>query len=197
MTHVYFIRHAEPNYENHDDATRELTAKGLADRQLVTDFLAERDVDVVLSSPFRRAVDTVRDFADRYGLSVTTVEHFRERQVDGGWIEDFTAFSQRQWADFRYKLPGGESLEEVQRRNIAALEQVLRQHRDKTIAIGSHGTALSTIIHFYQPDFGFEDFQRIQALMPWVVHFTFDGKTCTAIDAFDLFTGELTVLYCA
>ncbi len=29
MTILYFIRHAEPNYENHDDFTRELTHKGL------------------------------------------------------------------------------------------------------------------------------------------------------------------------
>ncbi len=29
MTHIYFIRHAEPNYKNHDDLNRELTEKGL------------------------------------------------------------------------------------------------------------------------------------------------------------------------
>lgn len=28
MTNVYFVRHAQPNYENHDDLTRELTEKG-------------------------------------------------------------------------------------------------------------------------------------------------------------------------
>lgn len=197
MTHIYFVRHAQPNYENHDDASRELTAKGLADRQLVTRLLSRREVDIVLSNPFRRAVDTVRDLADHCGLPVITVADLRERQVDSGWIRDFNTFSRRQWADFHYKLPGGESLEGVQRRNIAALEQILCQHRDKTIVIGSHGTALSTIIHYYQPDFGFEDFQRIQALMPWVVHFTFDGIQCTAIDAIDPFTGERTALYCA
>ena len=27
MTTVYFVRHAQPNYENHDDLTRELTEK--------------------------------------------------------------------------------------------------------------------------------------------------------------------------
>ncbi|MDQ0262636.1 2,3-bisphosphoglycerate-dependent phosphoglycerate mutase [Streptococcus dysgalactiae] len=28
-TLLYFIRHAEPNYDNHDDVTRELTEKGI------------------------------------------------------------------------------------------------------------------------------------------------------------------------
>ncbi len=41
-TRVYFIRHAEPNYNNHDDMTRELSEKGLKDRVLVTEFLRDR-----------------------------------------------------------------------------------------------------------------------------------------------------------
>lgn len=54
MTTVYFVRHAEPNYENHDDMSRELSAKGLEDRKLVTKFLYDKAVDIVLSSPFKR-----------------------------------------------------------------------------------------------------------------------------------------------
>ena len=65
MTTIYFIRHAEPNYENHDDMTRELSAKGLKDRKLVTGFLADKQIDVVVSSPYKRAIDTIRDFADK------------------------------------------------------------------------------------------------------------------------------------
>lgn len=196
MTHIYFIRHAQPNYDNHDDFSRELSPQGLADRALVTDFLAQREIDLVLSSPFKRAVDTVKDFADRYHLPITTVDDFRERKVDSGWIEDFRSFSEKQWADFRYRLRDGESLGEVQKRNIAALKRVLKKHPDKTIAIGSHGTALSTIINYYEPSFRFKDFERIRPIMPWVVHFTFDGTDCIAIDEIDLFTNTHSVIYC-
>ena len=196
MTHIYFIRHAEPNYDNHDDVSRELSPKGLADRTLVTDFLADRSIDLVLSSPFKRAVDTVQDFSDRYNLPITTVDDFRERRVDSGWIEDFHSFSMKQWEDFSYKLQDGESLGEVQKRNIAALKKVLKKHVDKTIAIASHGTALSTIINYYEPSFRFADFERIRPIMPWVVHFTFDGTTCMAIDEYDLFTNSYSVIYC-
>lgn len=44
MTNVYFVRHAQPNYENHDDLTRELTENGLQDRKLVTEFLRDKEV---------------------------------------------------------------------------------------------------------------------------------------------------------
>ena len=145
MTHIYFVRHAQPNFENHDDFSRELSPKGLADRTLVTDYLQDKGVTAVLSSPYRRAVDTVAPLAEELGLIVVTREDFRERKVDSAWIEDFDGFTRRQWADFDYKLSDGESLREAQERNLRALREVLEQFADKTVAIGSHGTALSTI----------------------------------------------------
>lgn len=186
MTNVYFVRHAQPNYENHDDMTRELTEKGLRDRKAVTAFLMDKDIDAVLSSPYRRSVDTVKEFADAKGFPVTVVEDFRERRIDSVWIEDFDTFCRRQWEDFTYKLSDGESLGEVQARNIAALEAVLAQYEGKNVVIGSHGTALSTIVNYYDPTFGHGQFEAIRGLMPWVVKFTFEGKTCTVIEKIDV-----------
>lgn len=79
MTTVYFIRHAEPNYNNHHDETRELTEKGLRDRKLVTDFLRDKRIDVVLSSPYKRSVDTVKDFADKFDHQIEIISDFREK----------------------------------------------------------------------------------------------------------------------
>lgn len=160
MTKIYFVRHAEPNYNNRDDMSRELSAKGMADRELVTQFLSDKNIDVVLSSPYKRAVDTVAHFADSKGLNIEIVDDFRERKVDGDWVEDFTSFSKAQWADFDYKLSGGESLNEVQRRNISALNTILEKYKGKNIVIGSHGTALSTIINYYDKSFEYEDFEK-------------------------------------
>lgn len=178
MTTVYFVRHAEPDFTVHDDRTRPLTEKGLADAGRVTVFLENKGIQVVFSSPFLRAVDTVRDFAERKKLPVNIVEDFRERKVDSTWIEDFTSFTKRQWEDFDYRLSDGESLREVQERNIRALEEVLRNQEGKNILIGTHGTALSTIINYYRNSFGYEDFNKIRGIMPWIVEMDFEKKEC-------------------
>lgn len=191
MTKVYFVRHCEPNYNNRDDMTRELTAKGMADRELVTQFLSDKNITVVLSSPYKRAVDTVAHFADSKGLNIEIVDDFRERNVDSVWIEDFVAFSKAQWADFDYKLSDGESLNDVQSRNISALAKVLEKYKDRNIAIGSHGTALSTIINYYNNSFGYEDFGKIRTVMPWVVEMTFQNENCVLIKSFDIATKEI------
>ena len=182
MTVIYFIRHAEPNYNNHDDLTRELSEKGLEDRKLVTKFLNNKNIDLVLSSPYKRAIDTVKEFADANILKIGIVEDFRERKIDSKWIEDFTGFSKKQWEDFDYKLSDGESLSEVQSRNIAALNQVLIDYEDKNIVIASHGTALSTIINYFDPSFGHSNFEEIRTVMPWIVKFTFEGDQLIDMD---------------
>lgn len=187
MTNVYFIRHAEPNYDNHDDESRELSCKGLQDRKLVTRFLSDKHIDVVLSSPYKRAIDTVSDFAEFANLEIEIVPDFRERRVDSEWIPNFNAFCKQQWEDFNYKLSDGESLKEVQSRNIKALTGVLEIFRGKSIVIGSHGTALSTIINHYDKSFGYSDFENIKGLMPWVAAFTFDDDVCVNIKSYDLF----------
>lgn len=190
MTELFFIRHCQPNYDNHDDLTRELSLKGLEDTRLVTAYLRDKGIDTVLSSPFKRAVDTVKPFAQSAGLSVATLEGLRERRIDSGWIQDFDSFTRRQWEDFAYKLPDGDSLEDVQERMLASLEGILKTYADKRIAVGSHGTALSVLVHAFRPSFGYEGFNRIRGLMPWAVHFTFDGPSCARVEEADLFTGE-------
>lgn len=186
MTTVYFVRHAQPNYDNHDDLTRELTPQGLQDRLKVVEALKDIPVHAVLSSPYKRAVDTVQPLADRLGLPVETDADFRERKVGEGWLENFTTFAKSQWADFDFALEHGESLRQVQRRNMAALERALAAYPGKIMVIGSHGTALSTLVEYYAPGFGYEGFDRIRNIMPWVVRFTFEGRTCVGVEEIPL-----------
>jgi len=190
MTTIYFIRHAEPNYNNHDDLTRELSAKGLEDRKLVTEYLRDKSIQVALSSPFKRAVDTIKDFVDGENLLIETIDDFRERKIDSVWIEDFNTFAKAQWADFDYKLSDGECLREVQERNISALHEVLMRYKDKNIIVGSHGTALSTIINYFSPEFGYEQFEEIRGLMPWIVKFEFENEECKKLQQYNVFTQE-------
>ena len=184
MTQIYFVRHAEPNYRNHDDAARELSPRGQEDCRLVTEFLLDKGVSVVFSSPYRRALDTMRPFACAARLPIQHVADFRERRVDDKWIDDFDDFCRRQWADFEYRLPGGESLREVQQRNVAALQEVLLRYENQRIAIGGHGTAIASVLNHYDPSFGHAQFEHIRRLTPWIVRLDFEGDTFLGWEGF-------------
>jgi 2,3-bisphosphoglycerate-dependent phosphoglycerate mutase len=189
MTTIYFVRHCESDTSIRDDRIRPLTTKGLADRELVTAFLQDKGIDVVLSSPYRRAYDTISDFANKAGLQIHGVEDFRERKAGNVWLPDdeFWQYIRRKWSDFSYKLADGESLAEVQERNIAALNDVLDKYKDKNIVIGTHGTALSTIINYYDCTYDFADFMAMVNIMPWVARMVFNDTDCAAIEKIDLF----------
>ena len=74
----------------------------------------------------------------------------------------------------------------MQKRNIKALEEVLEKYNNKNIVIGSHGTALSTIVNYYDNSFSYENFEAIVGVMPWVVKFIFEDKKCISIEEIDM-----------
>lgn len=182
---IYFVRHCEPNYDNHNDQERELTAKGLLDCQKITQFFKDKKVDAIYASTFKRAYDTVKDLADDKGLSIIQQEEFCERKISDEWIDDFNTFAQKQWQDFNYALPNGESLKQVQIRHLTALNALLKSTHS-VIVIGSHGTALSALIHYYEPTFDYQAFCQIKSLFPFIVKMTFDDNTCQAIALYDI-----------
>lgn len=186
MTTVYFVRHAASDHAAQDERTRPLTPQGRESCAQVCAVLRGRGITRVFSSPYRRAVDTVAPFAREAGLAVETVEEFRERRVDSVWVEDFMGFCRRQWADFDYALSGGETLAQVQRRNVAALHALLRRCAGESIVIGTHGTALSTVLNHYDSRFDFTHFCALLPLMPCIVRLRFEGETWLDMARLDL-----------
>lgn len=193
MTVVYFIRHAESDNSVRDGRIRPLTEKGMRDRALVTAFLQDKGINAVLSSPFKRAVDTVADFAEKNGFNIQIIEDFREQKSSKGMGKDSPnhyQFLERQWSNFEYSLSEGESLLEIQKRNIAVLNDVLNKYKDKNIIIGTHGTALSTIVNYYDSTYGFTDFMEMINILPWVVRMEFTDIYCIGMKKIDLFNLE-------
>ena len=197
MTTIYFVRHAEADSSVHDPATRPLTAKGLRDRALVTAFLKDKNIGAVFSSPYKRAADTVADFADSIGYQVILSDSFKEHNTisDNYPNDEYFRFISKYWEDYYYKVQDDESLSEVQRRNISAIDTILFDYKDKNIVIGTHGTALSTIINYYDNSYGFNDFMAMVSIKPWVVRMDFSEDGCVGMEKIDLFSPNLKADY--
>jgi 2,3-bisphosphoglycerate-dependent phosphoglycerate mutase len=195
MATIYFIRHAEPDYRIHNDMERPLTEEGKRSCSKVTEYLMDKKITKLFSSPYKRAIDTVQDFAKVSGLTIEAVCDLRERAVEEGWIENFSEFVHNQWKDFDYKLKGGESLREVEARCIPALEAILREKPEENIVIGSHGTAISTIIHYYDQAYGVEHFNLIRSIMPFVAKLKFDHTDCKSIEILNIMGNNEQKIY--
>lgn len=179
MTRVYFVRHAQPVHTHADDRTRPLTEEGRADTSIVLEALKDKQIDAFYSSPYKRSVDTIRSTAEYYGVEIITDERLRERE--NGENGNVSGMFQKRWADHSYHEDGGESIGMVQSRNIEALMEILAANGDKNIVIGTHGTALSSIMNYFRPEFGCDDFLRIIDWMPYIVELDFEGQKLISI----------------
>jgi len=170
-TTIIFVRHAQSVHPFSDDRSRPLTEAGLKDREVVVETLKDRHIDAFISSPYKRSFDTIATAAELRGMEIQTDERFRERKSG----INPRSFLDRRWADFSFSEEGGECYQSVQDRNMEALKEVLKKYEGKTVVIGTHGTALSTILNYYNPAFGAEDFLRIVAWMPYIVELEFEN----------------------
>lgn len=186
MRDVYFVRHAESDITVQDDFLRPLTPKGKRDSALVTNYLKNKEVKHIFSSPYVRAVDTVSHLANELNIPIKSIDDFKERYITDKWIDNFGSFSQKQWHDFDYKFSDGESLNDVQKRNIEALKDLLGNYPTGNIVVGSHGTALCTLLNYFYPSYGFADFNRMKGIMPWIVKLTFEGNRLLKTEAIDV-----------
>ena len=154
MTHVYFVRHALPEHKWEVDRTRPLTAEGKSDIVKVTETLSNVQLDYAISSPYIRE---------------------RERGINNS-----LDMLNRRWENFEFHEEQGESLGVVQRRNIEALQDILRDHEGESIIIGTHATALSTILNYYDSSYHKDSFMRIINCMPYIIRLDFDGQSCVS-----------------
>ena len=149
MTTLVLVRHAQ---SAPDPALPErdfpLSETGRAQAAALAPVLAELGVDALASSPYVRAVDTLRPYADQAGLPIAVDEDLRERSL-GAWlasVAEVEAAVRRMHADLSFRLEGGESGHACLARFEAALARVVAAHPGRRIAVGSHGGILSHLL---------------------------------------------------
>lgn len=172
MTNIYFVRHAQPDYKFPDPANRPLTAEGERDCGEVVRVLHDIKLDYAISSPYIRSYNTIKAAAEEHGLEIHTDYRLRERK--NGKNSNNMEMFQKRWADMTYSESDGECLKDVQDRNIEVISAILDEHEGENILLGTHGTALSTIMNYYDKSFGLEGFLRIIDYLPYVVRLGFE-----------------------
>ena len=132
----------------------ELTETGVRQAKLAGERLAARGgVDVVVTSPLRRARQTAEEVAAAIGAPVEEDADFRETDF-GAWEGLTFTEAQRRWprevavwlADPAAAPPGGESFAAVTTRVRAARERLMAAHLRQTVLVVSHVTPIKTLL---------------------------------------------------
>ena len=58
------------------------------------------------------------------------------------------------------------------------MEGLLDRHEGESLLVGSHGTALSTILNYYDPSYGPDRYIRMIDYMPYIIRLDFEDGKC-------------------
>lgn len=157
-TTIYMVRHAQSPYDEGTEKTRGLTPKGKADIERVTELLINEKIDMIISSPYARAILSVEGLAKHLNIEVQTFEDLREfdfgTEIFGS--EELMASISEGFKNPEYFLPVAESNAQCQKRAISILESVLNEHKGKKIAVGTHGLVMTLMMNYFDQAYDFD-----------------------------------------
>jgi len=146
------VRHGESPKEG-NEKTRGLTEKGYLDAKRVTDILKDKEIDVVVSSPYIRSILTVEQIAQQKGKKVLVFENLKERIFSSGnnrvSDEEIVPLLEKSFSESSFSLEGGESNADCRKRAIKVLRELLETYRDKKIVIGTHGAVMTLMMGYF------------------------------------------------
>ncbi len=170
-TSIYLVRHGQTAW-NREEIFRgrtdiPLDETGLKQAEMAGEYFKEMKIEAIYSSPLSRAFRTAEKIAQFHHLGVQPLEGLTDMSF-GTWegqsheeIKQKDPETYRQWRERPHlaRLPGGETLDDVRRRAMAALEEVIERHPEETLLLVSHRVVNKVLIcgilgidnsHFWQ-----------------------------------------------
>lgn len=174
ITTIYLIRHSIPFKEHrgtkvsnetilieNEKSPLSIAGEKLAEEKSLQEEF--KNLDIVYSSNYVRAMATAKYFASANNLKVNIDEVFNERihGVDS-WSDLPQEFELKQFNDEDFKVGYGESQKEVQIRMFNGLMNVINSNKGKKIAIISYSTAIAFLLKkwcevYYDKDYIFNN----------------------------------------
>jgi broad specificity phosphatase PhoE len=163
----FFIRHGQINsnlnkvYSGRSDEP--LNAQGLEQAYQAAELIKSKAIDRVISSPLARAGQTANIIASENGLKMTYDSAFNEMKF-GGWEGKSESSIQQQYplewklwniSPQQLKLPGRETLQQLQQRVIERMHKISLEcreetNKDQTILVVTHVAVIRVALLYAQ-----------------------------------------------
>jgi 2,3-bisphosphoglycerate-dependent phosphoglycerate mutase len=157
LKHIYLIRHCKATGQ---EPNARLTIEGQEQADRLAEFLAERKIDYIVSSPYERAVSTIQPLARKLRLTIHKDDRLCERVLSATALDDWMEKLRASFVDPDMKLPGGESSREAMARGVRVIEQLFVRP-EKNIAVVTHGNLMTLMLKYYDASYGFDEWRRL------------------------------------
>jgi len=163
LTTIYLVRHAESAPDSLiEEPLWPLSRRGRQQADVLAPYLASLELGALYSSPYPRAVDTIRPLATLIDRDINLDARLRERKLTEGFRSDWSSILARAWAEFDFALPGCESSTTAQTRVLQAIGEIAAKHENGSVLLASHGNAIALLLAHVDAQFGFAEWKSIR-----------------------------------
>jgi 2,3-bisphosphoglycerate-dependent phosphoglycerate mutase len=157
MKELFLIRHSSAESQ---DAEVPLTDAGILDSAVLANRLVGTSIERVVSSPYRRAVQTGTPISTALGVPLVTDARLIEMSLSSGPLVDWKDHLRKSFEQRDYSLPGGETADMAMNRSRAAVDDAL-QSVATTVAVVTHGRLLTLILKSFGIELGYDGWERL------------------------------------
>lgn len=156
MARIILVRHGKTDWNRElriqgGSSDTPLNKEGRQQAENMASRLSQRSIQAIYSSPLKRAMGTAEIIARHHNIEVVVEKSLRE--IEAGKLEGVTSaelgrrFSELLTRDgVSKRMPGGESLTDLQQRGWGFIQQINHKHPDGELVVVSHYFAILTII---------------------------------------------------
>ncbi|MFP8872990.1 MAG: histidine phosphatase family protein [Myxococcota bacterium] len=148
---LILVRHALPNREERTDGSRadpSLSADGRRQAERLADWFRRHPVDVLYSSPLRRAAETAEPVARVLGLTPRIAPGVSEFDRDAAVYIPMEELKQTDYATWKQFVDGGYGdqvdFESFRRGVVECLEAIIAENPSRRVAVFCHGGVINT-----------------------------------------------------
>ena len=158
MTTIYLINNGltlnNLNFSSNEslESRREkriLSILGEEESRKLADFPDLQRVNKIYTSNYVMSIATAKYLAKKLELDINIRDELGERVLGNLGDKKIRMVNEMQENDFDYKLPGGESLNEVKRRMLKFIKKVLEEDKDHVVALFTHNVAITSLLSLY------------------------------------------------
>ncbi|HDV8360159.1 MULTISPECIES: histidine phosphatase family protein [Bacillus] len=159
MKKIIVIRHCSATGQKRD---AELTTDGKDQANTLATFLLENhlQIDHIISSPFVRAIDSIRPYALQANLSIQEDERLTERILSNVPMDDWMQKLESTFTNIDIAFSGGESTKQATDRAISLIQDVLQLNHTTTLLV-THGNLLTLILKHFDHTIGFNEWRTL------------------------------------
>jgi len=157
-TEIFLIRHGETIWNTkkliQGQLDSPLTDSGIHQSNLLSQRMKKINPDIIYTSDLKRAVDTANIINQHIEKDIVEISGIRERHwgvFQGANWPKIKKFFPTQYKYYRndsknYMIPNGESYNQVTKRTMDSIVDIIENHKNQKIVIVTHGGIISPLI---------------------------------------------------